>query len=68
MPKKLFSGIVVVMKRGRQKHNSPFLGSFFKKVKYERMFRNEENRFDFYNAMTEFLEINLQEKIEKVKT
>ena len=31
-------------------------------------FRNEENRFDFYNAMTEFLEINLQEKIEKVKT
>tara|TARA_R110000787_G_scaffold108621_6_gene217081 strand:+ start:2333 stop:4288 length:1956 start_codon:yes stop_codon:yes gene_type:complete len=31
-------------------------------------FRNEENRFDFYNAMTEFLEINLKEKVEKVKT
>jgi dipeptidyl aminopeptidase/acylaminoacyl peptidase len=31
-------------------------------------FRNEENRFDFYNAMTEFLENNLKEKVEDIKT
>ncbi len=31
-------------------------------------FRNEENRFDFYNAMTEFLEENLKEKVDKIKT
>jgi len=31
-------------------------------------FRNEENRFDFYNAMTEFLDENLSEKVGKVKT
>ena len=31
-------------------------------------FRNEENRFDFYNAMTEFLEKNLKEKVEDIKT
>ena len=31
-------------------------------------FRNEENRFDFYNAMTIFLEENLKPKVEKIKT
>ncbi len=31
-------------------------------------FRNEENRFDFYNAMTEFLDTNLKEKVDKIKT
>ncbi|MCZ6594156.1 MAG: S9 family peptidase [Bacteroidetes bacterium] len=31
-------------------------------------FRNEENRFDFYNAMIEFLDTNLKEKIEEIKT
>lgn len=31
-------------------------------------FRNEENRFDFYNAMTEFLDKNMKEKPEKIKT
>lgn len=31
-------------------------------------FRNEENRFDFYNAMTTFLDENLKEKVEKIKT
>lgn len=31
-------------------------------------FRNEENRFDFYRAMTEFLEKNLKEKVQEIKT
>jgi dipeptidyl aminopeptidase/acylaminoacyl peptidase len=31
-------------------------------------FYNEENRFDFYNAMVEFLDENLKEKPEKIKT
>jgi dipeptidyl aminopeptidase/acylaminoacyl peptidase len=31
-------------------------------------FYNEENKFDFYNAMTEFLDENLKEKQEKIKT
>lgn len=31
-------------------------------------FRNEENRFDFYKAMTNFLDENLKEKTEKIKT
>ncbi|MDP2685751.1 MAG: S9 family peptidase [Aequorivita sp.] len=31
-------------------------------------FRNEENRFDFYNAMTEFLDENLKPKLENIKT
>lgn len=31
-------------------------------------FRNEENRFDFYNAMTTFLDQNLKEKVEKIKS
>lgn len=31
-------------------------------------FRNEENRFDFYNAMVIFLEENLKPKVEKIKT
>ncbi|NNC70327.1 MAG: S9 family peptidase [Flavobacteriaceae bacterium] len=31
-------------------------------------FRNEENRFDFYNAMTDFLDKNMKEKPEKIKT
>jgi len=31
-------------------------------------FRNEENRFDFYNAMTQFLDANLLEKVAKFKT
>ncbi len=31
-------------------------------------FYNEENRFDFYNAMTEFLDENLKEKEEDIKT
>ena len=31
-------------------------------------FHNEENRFDFYNAMTKFLDENLKEKADKIKT
>jgi len=31
-------------------------------------FRNQENRYDFYNAMTEFLDKNMKEKPEKIKT
>lgn len=31
-------------------------------------FRNEENRFDFYNAMTKFLDENLKEKEEEIKS
>ncbi len=31
-------------------------------------FRNEENRFDFYNAMTDFLDKNMKEKPKKIKT
>lgn len=31
-------------------------------------FYNEENRFDFYNAMIEFLDENLKEKSKKIKT
>jgi dipeptidyl aminopeptidase/acylaminoacyl peptidase len=31
-------------------------------------FRNEENRFDFYNAMTDFLDKNMKDKPEKIKT
>ncbi|RMA64452.1 S9 family peptidase [Ulvibacter antarcticus] len=31
-------------------------------------FRNEENRFDFYNAMTEFLDTNMKEKVDEIKT
>ena len=31
-------------------------------------FRNQENRYDFYNAMTKFLDENLKEKPEKIKT
>ena len=31
-------------------------------------FRNEENRFDFYNAMIIFLDENLKEKVEDIKT
>jgi dipeptidyl aminopeptidase/acylaminoacyl peptidase len=31
-------------------------------------FRNQENRYDFYNAMTKFLDKNLKEKPEKIKT
>ena len=31
-------------------------------------FRNEENRFDFYNAMVIFLEENLKEKVEDIKS
>ena len=30
-------------------------------------FRNEENRFDFYNAMTKFLDENMKEKQDKIK-
>ena len=31
-------------------------------------FRNEENRFDFYKAMAKFLDENLKEKPEEIKT
>lgn len=31
-------------------------------------FRNEENRFDFYNAMVLFLEENLKEEVDEIKT
>jgi hypothetical protein len=31
-------------------------------------FRNEENKFDFYNAMTIFLDENMKEKIDEIKT
>ncbi len=31
-------------------------------------FRNQENRFDFYNAMTEFLDKNMKEKPKEIKT
>ena len=31
-------------------------------------FRNEENRFDFYNAMTDFLDKNMKEKPKEIKT
>jgi len=31
-------------------------------------FRNEENRFDFYKAMTDFLDKNLKDKVNEIKT
>lgn len=31
-------------------------------------FRNQENRYDFYNAMIDFLDKNMKEKPEKIKT